>query len=60
MNYAADKYKQSRMEKVMNSKQILAAVTLSSIAMVSQSALAMSIDVTYLGSSNFGSGSVGY
>lgn len=44
----------------MNSKQILAAVALISVAMASQSALAGIIDVTYAGSANFGSDGVGY
>lgn len=44
----------------MNSKQILTAITLSGIALVSQSALAGVIVTTYSGSANFGNGSVGY
>lgn len=44
----------------MNSKQILAVVALIGVAVASQSALAGTIDATYAGSANFGSGGVGY
>lgn len=44
----------------MKSKQILIAVSLMSAVMGSYSALAATIDVTYAGSANFGSGGVGY
>jgi hypothetical protein len=44
----------------MKTKQILAAVGLISGVMGCHSALAGTIDVTYAGSSNFGSGAVGY
>jgi hypothetical protein len=44
----------------MKSKQILIAVSLMSVVMGSHSALASTIDVTYAGSANFGSGAVGY
>lgn len=44
----------------MKSKQILIAVSLMSAVMGSHSALAATIDVTYAGSANFGSGAVGY
>jgi len=44
----------------MNSKQVLAAVVLIGVATASQSTLAGTIDVTYSGSANFGSGPVGY
>jgi len=53
-------HEQSNIEKIMNSKQILAAVTFIGISMASQSALALTIDATYSGSANFGSGPVGY
>jgi len=44
----------------MKSKQILIAVSLMSAVMGSHSVLAATIDVTYAGSANFGSGAVGY
>ncbi|RFC37856.1 MAG: PEP-CTERM protein-sorting domain-containing protein [Candidatus Nitrotoga sp. SPKER] len=44
----------------MKSKQIIIAVSLMSAVMGSHSALADTIDVTYAGAANFGSGSVGY
>ena len=44
----------------MNSKQIMTAVALIGSALVSQSALAGAISVTYANSANFGSGGVGY
>jgi hypothetical protein len=44
----------------MKSKQILIAISLMSAVMGSHSALAATIDVTYAGSANFGSGAVGY
>jgi hypothetical protein len=53
-------HEQLNIEKTMNSKQILAAVTLISGSMGSQSALALNIEATYSGSANFGSGPVGY
>jgi hypothetical protein len=44
----------------MKSNHILTAVTLIGVAMASKSAVAATIDVTYSGSANFGTGSVGY
>jgi PEP-CTERM motif len=44
----------------MNFKHVLAAVTMIGATTASQLATAGSIDVTYAGSANFGSGSVGY